>query len=165
RLAYKNTQKNLETCGFLAGTLRANALFVSSLIVPSQTATSDTCEMLPEGEVGLWEYCDAHDLLTLGWIHTHPTQTCFMSSRDLHTHSGYQAQLAESVAVVCAPRHEPSSGVFRLTDPPGLKHILGCTKTGIFHPHEVSNLYTDALKPGHVCELPGLEFEVVDLRR
>lgn len=55
-------------------------------------------------------------------------------------------------------------GIFRLTDPPGLKTILNCTQTGIFHPHTVSNVYTDAQKPGHVWELPGLEFQVVDLR-
>jgi STAM-binding protein len=34
----------------------------------------------------------------------------------------------------------------------------------LFHPHSEPNIYTDALKPGHVCELPKLEFEVVDLR-
>lgn len=55
-------------------------------------------------------------------------------------------------------------GIFRLTDPPGLKTILNCTQTGIFHPHAVDNIYTDAQKPGHVWELPGLEFQVVDLR-
>jgi hypothetical protein len=26
-----------------------------------------------------------HDLITLGWIHTHPSQKCFLSSIDLHT--------------------------------------------------------------------------------
>lgn len=55
-------------------------------------------------------------------------------------------------------------GVFRLTDPPGKSVILSCEKPGIFHPHEVDNLYTDALRPGHVVEAKGLEFEVVDLR-
>lgn len=46
-------------------------------------------------------------------IHTHPTQSCFMSSLDLHTHAGYQLTLAEAVAVVCSPNHEPSFGIFR----------------------------------------------------
>jgi STAM-binding protein len=58
-----------------------------------------------------------------------------------------------------------SWGAFRLTDPPGLKHILNCHQTGIFHPHSETNLYTDAMKPGHVTELPNLPFEVVDLRK
>ena len=167
RLAYKNTLKNVETCGFLAGTLKANALFVSALVVPKQTATSDTCEMTDESE--LFDYVDQHDLMILGWIHTHPTQTCFMSSRDLHTHSGYQMMLAESIAVVCAPSmgdtsHGGDFGVYRLTDPPGKMAILQCDKPGIFHPHDVDNIYTDAMKPGHVMELSTMEFEVVDLR-
>jgi STAM-binding protein len=92
-----------------------------------------------------------------------------MSSRDLHTHAGYQMMLAESVAVVCAPSKGDAShggewGVYRLTDPPGKRIILECEKPGIFHPHDVENIYTDALRPGHVVEAKGLDFEVVDLR-
>lgn len=168
RLAYNNTQSNLETCAFLAGTLISNALFVSKLIVPAQTSTSDTCEMTNESQ--LFDLVDAEaDLMILGWIHTHPTQTCFMSSQDLHTHAGYQMMLAESIAIVCAPSkgdatHGGDWGIYRLTDPPGKKTILACQKPGIFHPHDVDNIYTDALKPGHVVEAKGLEFDVVDLR-
>jgi STAM-binding protein len=167
RIATKNTMANLETCGFLGGTLIANAFFISRLIIPSQTATSDTCEMTNESQ--LFDYVDSEDLMILGWIHTHPSQTCFMSSRDLHTHAGYQVMLAESVAIVCAPSkgdttHGGDWGVYRLTDPPGKKSILQCQQPGIFHPHDVDNIYTDALRPGHVVEAKGMEFEVVDLR-
>lgn len=167
RLAHQNTIKNMETCGFLAGTLRANALFVSALVIPKQTATSDTCEMTDESE--LFDYVDQHDLMILGWIHTHPTQTCFMSSRDLHTHSGYQMMLAESIAIVCAPSKGDTShggdwGVYRLTDPPGKMTILQCERPGIFHPHDVDNIYTDAMRPGHVMEISGMDFDISDLR-
>jgi len=55
-------------------------------------------------------------------------------------------------------------GVFRLTDPPGMKTVLNCHRPGLFHPHAEGNIYTDALKPGHVFEAKGLEFDVVDLR-
>jgi STAM-binding protein len=180
-LAHSNTSRNLETCAFLAGTLLSNALFVSKLVIPRQTATSDTCEMTHESD--LFDYIDGFpDLMILGWIHTHPTQTCFMSSRDLHTHAAYQMMLPESVALVCAPSvkvktgggdggggGEPADeggdwGVFRLTDPPGKSAILQCAKPGVFHPHDCANLYTGALRPGHVVEAKGLEFEVVDLR-
>lgn len=56
-------------------------------------------------------------------------------------------------------------GVFRLTDPPGMQAVRACQKPGIFHPHEESNIYTDALRPGHVFEAEGLEFTIVDLRQ
>ncbi|KAL4879604.1 hypothetical protein BJY04DRAFT_193234 [Aspergillus karnatakaensis] len=161
-LAASNTRKNLETCGILCGTLISNALFISRLLVPEQISTSDTCETVNESAI--FDYCDSEDLLMLGWIHTHPTQTCFMSSRDLHTHCGYQVMLPESIAIVCAPSQTPDWGVFRLTNPPGLKSVLSCTQTGLFHPHAETNLYTDALRPGHVFEANGLEFETVDLR-
>lgn len=100
-LALPNTRSNLETCGVLCGTLISNAFFISKLIVPDQESTSDTCETVNEDK--LFDFVDGEDLLVLGWIHTHPTQTCFMSSRDLHTHSGYQAMMPESIAIVCAP--------------------------------------------------------------
>ncbi|KAI5307256.1 hypothetical protein KEM56_001771 [Ascosphaera pollenicola] len=163
KIAAPNTSRNLETCGILCGSLVSNAFFISRLIIPEQEATSDTCEMVNESAV--FDYCDADDLIVIGWIHTHPTQTCFMSSRDLHTHSGFQVMLKESIAIVCAPSQHPDHGFFRLTSPPGLQHVLSCTQPGIFHPHSIPNLYTDALRPaGHVYEAMGLDFEVVDLR-
>ena len=161
-LAAPNTRRNLETCGILCGTLISNALFISRLLIPEQISTSDTCETINESAI--FDYCDSEDLMMLGWIHTHPSQTCFMSSRDLHTHCGYQVMLPESIAIVCAPSKSPDWGVFRLTDPPGLKTVLNCTQTGLFHPHAESNIYTEALRPGHVFEAKGLEFETVDLR-
>jgi STAM-binding protein len=105
-IAQSNTSRNLETCGILCGTLISNAFFISKLVIPEQVSTSDTCDTV--NEEALFDYCDSQDLMTLGWIHTHPTQTCFMSSRDLHTHGGYQVQMAESIAIVCAPTQQPA---------------------------------------------------------
>ncbi|KAF2444362.1 hypothetical protein P171DRAFT_432413 [Karstenula rhodostoma CBS 690.94] len=162
KAASTNTRLNLETCGMLCGILKNNALFITRLVIPAQTSTSDTCEMTNESD--LFDYCDKEELMVLGWIHTHPSQTCFMSSRDLHTHVGYQVMMPESIAIVCAPSKSPSWGCFRLTDPPGKQAILGCSKPGIFHPHDVDNIYTEALKPGHVVELDNGPLDVVDMR-
>jgi STAM-binding protein len=57
-----------------------------------------------------------------------------------------------------------SWGCFRLTDPPGKQAILNCAKPGIFHPHDVEHIYTDARKPGHVVELMNAPLEIVDMR-
>ncbi|KAF3004904.1 hypothetical protein E8E13_006553 [Curvularia kusanoi] len=160
--ASQNTRLNLETCGMLCGILKNNALFITRLVIPEQTSTSDTCETLNEEE--FFDYCDKEELLVVGWIHTHPSQTCFMSSRDLHTHVGYQVMMAESIAIVCAPSKQPSWGCFRLTDPPGKQAILSCSKPGIFHPHDIDNIYTEAVKPGHVVELQNAPLEIVDMR-
>ncbi|GAP92600.1 putative Mov34 MPN PAD-1 family protein [Rosellinia necatrix] len=162
-IASENTKRGLEMCGILCGTAVNNALFVRCLLIPEQICTSDTCET--ENEASMLDYCIEEDLLMLGWIHTHPTQTCFMSSRDLHTQSGYQVMLPESIAIVCAPKFDPSYGIFRLTNPPGLSHILNCTQSSTFHPHSVDNLYTGAEHPpGHVYEHDNLEFYVQDIR-
>ncbi|KAL2193854.1 hypothetical protein P885DRAFT_80862 [Corynascus similis CBS 632.67] len=163
KLAADNTRRGLEMCGMLCGTTVNNALFISHLVIPEQRCTPDTCET--ENESVMLDYCITNDLLVIGWIHTHPTQTCFMSSRDLHTQAGYQVMMPESIAIVCAPQYEPSWGIFRLTNPPGLPHILSCQRTETFHQHSVDNLYVEAGSPqGHVYESKTLEFEVCDLR-
>jgi STAM-binding protein len=37
---------------------------------------------------------------------THPTQTAFLSSVDMHTHFAYQKMLPEAVAIVCSPKFQ-----------------------------------------------------------
>jgi proteasome lid subunit RPN8/RPN11 len=39
-------------------------------------------------------------------LQTHPTQTAFLSSVDLHTHCAYQLMIAEAIAIVCAPKYD-----------------------------------------------------------
>jgi STAM-binding protein len=68
---------------------------------------------------------DKQELITLGWIHTHPSQTAFLSSVDLHTHAGYQLMLPEAVAIVCAPKYN-ETGFFVLTQNYGLDYIGNC---------------------------------------
>lgn len=59
--------------------------------------------------------CDRHNLMTLGWVHTHPRHRCFLSSIGLHNHYGYQRLLHESIAIVMAPKAIPSMRTFTLT--------------------------------------------------
>ncbi|GAB2217820.1 hypothetical protein Droror1_Dr00001032 [Drosera rotundifolia] len=163
RLAQKNTSNNLETCGVLAGSLKNRTFHITTLIVPKQESTSDSCQTLNEEEI--FEVQDKLSLFPLGWIHTHPSQTCFMSSVDLHTHYSYQIMLPEAIAIVMAPTDTKSPhGIFHLSDPGGLSVIRSCEQRG-FHPHEEpsdgSPLYEHC---SHVFMDPSLRFEVVDLR-
>lgn len=90
RYATRNTRSGIESCGILAGVLKEKqGLFViSTLIIPKQEGTSDTVQALSEEEI--FDVQDKRALYPLGWIHTHPTQTCFLSSVDVHTQCGYQ---------------------------------------------------------------------------
>uniref|UniRef100_R7W3A6 MPN domain-containing protein n=1 Tax=Aegilops tauschii TaxID=37682 RepID=R7W3A6_AEGTA len=179
RVAEANTKRSLETCGVLAGTLKKRTFHITTLIIPKQKSTSDSCEATNEEE--LFEVQDKGSLFTLGWIHpirsmlpncgqcfmhfpytmegavkllpcdhevtgsspgnsllqecrerlriidpkwpmassivdrllsslivcfpfqTHPTQSCFLSSIDLHNHYSYQVMLPEAIAIVMAP--------------------------------------------------------------
>lgn len=161
KIAKSNTLQDLETCGMLCGVLSRNAFFVTHLLIPHQKSTPDTCQTTHEEY--FFEYLDQHNLVLIGWIHTHPTQSCFMSSVDLHTQSSYQLMLKESIAIVCAPQSDPSWDIFRLTDPKGVDVIKKCTKTR-FHPHPESNLYGSSMQHGHVTIADSLPYKVVDLR-
>ncbi|KAL8244471.1 hypothetical protein R6Q59_010729 [Mikania micrantha] len=163
RLAHENTKRNLETCGVLAGSLKNRKFQITTLIIPKQESTSDSCQTLNEEDI--FEVQDKRSLFPLGWIHTHPSQTCFMSSVDLHTHYSYQIMLPEAIAIVMAPTDESSPhGIFHLSDPAGVNLIRKCDQRG-FHPHEEpedgSPIYEHC---SHVYMNETLNFDVVDLR-
>ena len=165
RYALSNTRRGIETCGILAGSLSPDdARFtITALIIPKQEGTTDTVQALAEEEI--FEAQDSRALYPLGWIHTHPTQSCFLSSVDVHTQCGYQTMLDEAVAIVMAPSQTKNPmGVFRLTTPGGLSLVQQCPLRG-FHAHprtdtgqplyeECSNVYLN--------ERVG--YEVIDLR-
>nr|XP_015817975.2 AMSH-like protease isoform X1 [Nothobranchius furzeri]XP_015817976.2 AMSH-like protease isoform X1 [Nothobranchius furzeri]XP_054605387.1 AMSH-like protease isoform X1 [Nothobranchius furzeri]XP_054605388.1 AMSH-like protease isoform X1 [Nothobranchius furzeri] len=133
-LANSNTSRGTETCGILCGRLTHNEFVLTHVVIPKQSAGPDFCDM--ENVEELFSFQDQQNLLTLGWIHvrqhTHPTQTAFLSSVDLHTHCSYQLMLPEAIAIVCAPKHD-DTGVFQLTSS-GMTEVSACRHKG-FHPH------------------------------
>ncbi|KAA8541251.1 hypothetical protein F0562_025142 [Nyssa sinensis] len=163
KLAKSNTDKNLETCGVLAGSLKNRKFYVTALIIPKQESTSDSCQTTNEEEI--FEVQDKQSLFPLGWIHTHPTQSCFMSSIDLHTHYSYQIMLPEAIAIVMAPRDSSRThGIFRLTTPGGMTVIRHCPRRG-FHPHDPPSdggpIYKQCTD---VFMNSSIKFDVIDLR-
>lgn len=90
RYALSNTKKGIESCGILSGVLdsKRDIFTINALIVPKQEGSSDMVSALNEEEI--FEAQFSRSLYPLGWIHTHPTQTCFLSSIDIHTHAAYQ---------------------------------------------------------------------------
>ncbi|KAJ0048946.1 hypothetical protein Pint_16502 [Pistacia integerrima] len=163
KLAKSNTEKNLETCGVLAGSLKNRKFYVTALIIPKQESTSDSCQTTNEEEI--FEVQDKQSLFPLGWIHTHPTQSCFMSSIDVHTHYSYQIMLPESVAIVMAPRDSTKKhGIFRLTTPGGMSVIRQCQQRGFHHhdpPTDGGPIYKSCTD---VYMNSNLKFDIIDLR-
>lgn len=162
KMAKSNTNKNLETCGVLAGSLKNRKFSVTALIIPKQESTSDSCQTTNEEEI--FEVQDKRSLFPLGWIHTHPTQSCFMSSIDVHTHYSYQIMLPESIAIVMAPKDSSKNhGIFRLTSG-GMTVIRHCPRRG-FHAHDPpvdgGPIYKQC---ADVYLNPKTEFDVIDLR-
>lgn len=87
KIAHVNTSIKVETCALLCGREEADRFIISHLVVPRQEGHSDHCFMTDE--IGLFEAQIEHNIITLGWIHTHPQFDIFLSSVDLHNQLGY----------------------------------------------------------------------------
>lgn len=99
-IASANTDKGVETCGFLLGGLVSscrpsvdppkltlasqshNTFTVSHLLIPKQEGTPDTCMTTDEEEI--YQFQDSRDLMTLGWVRS---QLAFPCAQSLTDHS------------------------------------------------------------------------------
>ncbi|KAL7064258.1 hypothetical protein AAHC03_05590 [Spirometra sp. Aus1] len=157
KIAEPNTRRDNETCGTLCGRISSEGYVITHLVIPKQSSTRDSCTTY--GEEDLLAFMDAHSLIAFGWIHTHPTQTVFMSSLDLHCQLSYQLMLPEAIAIVCSPKHDDVQ-YFSLTPDYGVKFLLDCKLQG-FHKH--SNIKDLYCKSPHV-QLTDQPVAVKDLR-
>ena len=65
-VAAVNTARNRETCGLLLGRDRKSRFVVTTLLIPKQHSTSDTCTM--DEEELVMSFTEERSLITLGWV-------------------------------------------------------------------------------------------------
>ena len=93
--------KGIETFGYLLAEKSSKGFSIRTVYLPEQSATDNMCEPTATGDILFNQYLVQHpDLSTIGWIHTHPDQTNFMSSMDLHTHYPFHLSSKLAVSVV-----------------------------------------------------------------
>ena len=92
-IARTNSGRGLETLGTLGGSLSNNRLVVTHLLIPKQVGKSDSCTM--EGLEDVWDTHDKENIIFMGWIHTHPAYSVFLSSVDMHNQYEWQHMLPE----------------------------------------------------------------------
>ncbi|XP_068468078.1 AMSH-like ubiquitin thioesterase 2 isoform X4 [Phaseolus vulgaris] len=143
--------------------IEKGTLYMTTLIIPKQESASNSCQATNEEEV--FKILNERSLCPVGWIHTHPSQSCFMSSVDLHTQYSYQMMIPEAFAIVLAPNDNiRSCGVFRLVDPEGMNILKNCQETG-FHPHKEPDNGNPVYEHcSNVYRNSNLRFEIFDLR-
>ncbi|KAH0921219.1 hypothetical protein HID58_021237 [Brassica napus] len=143
--------------------IERGVFYVTTLIIPKQESTANSCQAM--NEVDVFSIQNERELYPVGWIHTHPSQGCFMSSVDLHTHYSYQVMVPEAFAIVVAPTDSSRSyGIFKLTDPGGMEILRGCSETG-FHPHKEPEDGNPVYEQcSNVYKNSNLRFEIFDLR-
>ena len=92
-VAKVNSDRNIETLGTLGGQLCNNKFRVTHLLIPKQQGQSDSCTM--DGIEDVWDIHDRENIIFLGWIHTHPAYSVFLSSVDMHNQYEWQHMLPE----------------------------------------------------------------------
>ena len=65
-IAALNTSRNRETCGLLLGRDQKGKYVVTTLLIPKQHSTSDTCTM--DEEELVMQFTEERALITLGWV-------------------------------------------------------------------------------------------------
>ncbi|XP_078485939.1 STAM-binding protein-like A [Ciona intestinalis] len=158
QLAHGNTSRNIETCGVLFGKLANEVFVITHVLIPHQKGAPDSCDTTREED--MWDFQDQYDGICLGWIHTHPSQTAFLSSVDMHTHYPYQCLMPESVAIVCSGKFN-EVGYFMLDPGRGMNEIGKCRKPG-FHPHPTTPPLFESCD--HVKPSPTDAVHIVDWR-
>ncbi|XP_052725889.1 AMSH-like ubiquitin thioesterase 2 isoform X2 [Vigna angularis] len=143
--------------------IEKGTLYMTTLIIPKQESASNSCQATNEEEV--FKILNERTLYPVGWIHTHPSQSCFMSSVDLHTQYSYQMMIPEAFAIVLAPNDKlRSCGLFRIADPEGMNILKNCQETG-FHPHKEPDNGNPVYEHcSNVYRNSNLRFEIFDLR-
>eukprot|EP00090_Calanus_glacialis_P046494 TRINITY_DN9162_c0_g1_i1.p1 TRINITY_DN9162_c0_g1~~TRINITY_DN9162_c0_g1_i1.p1 ORF type:complete len:449 (+),score=183.73 TRINITY_DN9162_c0_g1_i1:173-1519(+) len=129
-VAKANSDRGVETLGTLGGHLAKNRFVISHLLIPRQEGKSDSCTM--EGLEDVWDVHDKENIIFLGWVHTHPAYSVFLSSVDMHNQYEWQHMLPEALAIVCSIK-DNVVGNLRLSQA-GMAEIGGCSLTN-FHPH------------------------------
>ncbi len=102
---FDKTHPGKETAGLLIGHLDEGVLYVDEIEVGEQEGTSVHVTMSDQALVNaVMKVSNRTDNKTIvGWWHTHPGLTSFMSGTDINTQSNYQNLFPEAIAIVIDP--------------------------------------------------------------
>jgi proteasome lid subunit RPN8/RPN11 len=94
-----------ETAGLLIGEIVGKDLYVDEIHVGAQVGNAVHVEINEETLIAATiEMSEREDgKVIIGWFHTHPGMSSFMSPTDVHTQKIYQAFFPEAIAIVIDP--------------------------------------------------------------
>jgi len=114
-VAAVNTARNRETCGLLLGKDKKSRFVVTTLLIPKQHSTSDTCTM--DEEELVMSFTEERSLITLGWVRIPPSRWIQRGDLILSLLDPYTSNPVV-LHVLCRPPHplwlpENASGIVR----------------------------------------------------
>ena len=101
-IKFDSSKPNKETIGLLIGRQNNNYLIVEDIRISQKEGTAVHVEFkeeeLIQTTIEISKRSD--DRVIVGWIHTHPNLTAFMSGTDISTQEIYQSLMDEAIAIV-----------------------------------------------------------------
>ena len=140
---------------------RGGDIVITSLVFPDQV--SDENGVQPDLNPEYISIVEEKGLVAIGWIHSHPHQTCYFSSVDMHAHHALQASIPYSFGIVYA--REDKTLPIALTQK-GMETIGECSDFG-FHTHEVNGKTVPNSElvyvPKHLVYIPKNKYKIYSL--
>lgn len=99
------SQPGKETAGLLIGEMVGKDLYIDEIIIGAQVGNAVHVEINEEALIAATvEISEREDgKAIMGWFHTHPGMSSFMSPTDVATQRIYQALFPEAIAIVIDP--------------------------------------------------------------
>jgi len=98
-------EHNSEVIGYLIGQYKESWIEINDLIIPDQQGTNIHAEIT--SELAIVEYLrkNKRDInnVQVGWYHSHPSLSCFLSQIDIQTQKYWQKVNNRMVALVIDP--------------------------------------------------------------
>lgn len=142
-----NQSSDKEFMGWVTGKLhekgqkakKKTIVIANGLFIPRQKSDQWSVWEAGDDQVPsqMLQFMEESESVVVGWIHSHPTFSSFLSSVDQHTQHRLQKDLAQAFAIVIDQHKQPR--VMRLS-PAGMEVVAKCqADPANFHEHDISN--------------------------
>ena len=160
-LSKEATAKEMETVTYLFGhTKQLNGttnVYITHLFVPDQSATANSSTVTNMNCLN--EFSQQYNVKEFGWMHSHPLETCCLSSIDIHTQYTKQ-QCDQNYISIVFSAIDNAFGIFAITNN-GFNIIKQCKlNPSVHHQHVSNDIYCNA---NHI-EIDDRTLTVIDER-
>jgi len=116
--SYSIEAPELEAAGLLIGNIKNRTLVIHDVYLVQNAQRTATTVRIPHEVLSRVSRSLPLGRAVIGWIHSHPGYSVFMSQKDIRVQGGFQACYPDAIAIVMDPctKGAIEFGLFRLQD-------------------------------------------------